>query len=203
LIRSLIWDIVLNASIPVACYYFSKQFISPSEFIALVFATVFPIGKSIYDPVHRREIDPVTIVVLLGIVTGIVALFFGGGPHLLLIRESLFTGAFGLACLISLFFPRPIMFYFGRYFMAGKDQQKREVYNARWHNPVARRAHRLITLAWGLVFVGEFLTRVIMVYYLPAPVVLVVSPIILSVATILLIIWTFWYAHRIRERATS
>jgi energy-coupling factor transporter transmembrane protein EcfT len=92
------------------------------------------------------------------------------------------------------------MFYFGRYFMAGKDLQNREIFNARWKNPVARRAHRLITAVWGLVFVGEFVLRLILIYNLPAAVVLVVFPVALNCATILLIIWAFWYAYSIRER---
>ncbi len=163
IIISLIWDIALNATIPVVCYFLAKRFISPSELTALIFATAFPLLKSAYDLIRRRELDPVAMLVLLGIVTSILALFLGGDPRVLLIRESFFTGAFGVACLISLIFPRPIMFYFGRFFMAGKDPQKRETFNARWQNPVARRGHRLVTLVWGLVYAGEFLTRIIMV----------------------------------------
>ena len=203
IIRDLAWDIGLNATIPVACYYLAKQFISPSELTALLAATIFPICKSIYDPIRRHRLDPVAILVLLGIAANITALFFGGDPRLLLTRESFFTGSFGVACLISLLFPRPIMFYFGRHFMAGKDPQKREMFDARWKNPIARRAHRLITTAWGLVFVGEFVLRLTLVYNLPAPIVLVVSPVVLNLATILLIIWTFWYASRIRKRVSS
>ena len=200
LITSLIWDIALNATIPVVCYFLVKMYVSPSELTALISATAFPLLKSAYDLIRSREVDPVALLVLLGIVTSILALFLGGDPRILLIRESFFTGAFGVACLISLIFPRPIMFYFGRFFMAGKDPQKREIYNARWQNPVARRGHRLITLVWGVVYVGEFLVRIIMVYSLSAPVVLIVSPFIIGFATIFTIIWTFWYAKKIRER---
>jgi hypothetical protein len=203
IVRSLAWDIVLNATIPAACYHLSKWFISPSELIALVIATIFPVLKSIYDVAKRREVDPVAVVVLLGIVTGILALFFGGDPRMLLIRESFFTGAFGIACLVSLLFPRPIMFYFGRYFMAGRDPQKRAAFDARWQNPVVRRAHRLIATVWGLVFIGEFVTRVIMVYNFSVPVVLSVSPILLGLATIVTIVWTLRFAYKTRERVAG
>jgi hypothetical protein len=53
------------------------------------------------------------MVVLLAIATDGVALFVGGRPRLLLVRESLFTGVFGLSCFVSLLLPRPMMFYFG------------------------------------------------------------------------------------------
>jgi hypothetical protein len=202
-VYSLVWDIVLNATIPVACYYLSKALISPSELTALIIATVFPTLKSIYDLMHHKGINPVSLLVLLGIATSIIALFIGGDPRILLIRESFFTGAFGIACLASLIFPRPMMFYFGRYFMAGNDPEKRKVFNSRWQNPLIRRGHRLITTVWGLVYVGEFILRVILVYALPAAVVLAASPFLLGLATIFTIVWTFRYAYKLRDEVAN
>ena len=203
MITSLLWDIALNATIPAALYLFAKRFISPSELTALLWATSFPLLKSAYGLAKRRELDPVALVILLGLAASVLSVLLGGDPHLLLIRESFFTGAFGLACLVSLTFPRPIMFYFGLYFMAGRDAQRRETFNARWQNPVVRRAHRLVTATWGLVYVGEFVLRVVMVYDLPAPVVLAISPFSTGLVTVGTIVWTFWYAHRIRTRVDA
>jgi hypothetical protein len=106
IVISLAWDMALNATIPLACYILAKRFVSSSELTALVFATAFPLLKSGYDLSRRRELDPVAALVLLGIATSILAIFVGGDPRVLLIRESFFTGAFGVACLISLVFPR-------------------------------------------------------------------------------------------------
>ena len=200
MITSLLWDIALNATIPAALYFFAKHFISRSELTALFWATSFPLLKSVYGLTKRRELDPVALLILLGLAASTVAVLFGGDPHLLLIRESFFTGAFGLACLISLILPRPIMFYFGRYFMAGRDTQKRDTFNARWQNPVVRRAHRLVTVTWGLVYVGEFVLRIALAYNLPAPVVLAIAPFSTGLVTVGTIVWTFWYAYRIRNR---
>jgi hypothetical protein len=200
IVISLIWDIVLNSTISVACYFLSKSLLSPSELVALTSAMLFPILKSAYDLIRRHEIDPVTILVLLGIVTSILALLLGGNTHLLLIRESFFTGAFGIACLISLMFPRPIMFYFGRYFKTKDNPQKRVEFDAGWDNPIVRRTHRYITAVWGLVYVGEFSIRVLFVYTLPIPVVLMVSPFLVGIITIFTIIWTFRYVRKVRER---
>lgn len=172
LVISLAWDIALNAAIPLACYIAAKKVVLASELTALMFATAFPVLKSAYDLVRHHEFDPVAALVFLGITTSILALLLGGDPHILLVRESLFTAAFGIACLMSLTFPRPIMFYFGRHFMAGKDPRKRKVFEARWQNPTARRAHRLVTTVWGLVYVAEFVVRVAMVYSMPTAVVL-------------------------------
>ena len=200
MITSLLWDIALNATIPAALYFFAKHFISPSELTALLWATGFPLLKSAYGLTKRRELDPVALLILLGLAASVIAVLFGGNPHLLLIRESFFTGAFGLACLISLMLPRPIMFYFGRYFMAGRDAQRRDTFNARWQDPAVRRAHRLVTVTWGLVYVGEFVLRIAFVYNFPAPVVLAIAPFSTGLATVGTIGWTFWYAHRVRNR---
>ena len=200
LVRSVARDIALNAGIPLACYFVMKRFVASSELTALLVATAFPAVKSGHDLSQRHELDPVAVVVLLGLATGIAALLVGGDPRLLLIRESFFTGAFGIACLASLGFRRPIMFYFARHLMAGRDSQRRKGVEDRWQYPAVRRAHRVVTLVWGLVFTGEFAARTLLAYTEPAPLVLGVSPVIFGGATILLIIWTFRYGREVRAR---
>ena len=200
LINSLAWDIALNTAIPLAFYYLSKRLLSASELTALILASAFPILKSAYELPRKRTLDPVAMMVLLGIVTSIAALFIGGDPRMLLIRESFFTGAFGIICFVSFLFPRPIMFYFGRYFMAGNNPERRSVYEERWHNPIGRRANRLVTAVWGVVYTGEFVLRVVLVYTLPAPAVLAITPFLFGAATILTVIWTFRYAFSVRRK---
>jgi hypothetical protein len=198
---SIVLGIVLNAIIPVVLYKLSKHYLSHSELTALVIATTFPLGKSVFDLVRRGQVDPVSIVVLLGIATDIVALLFGGGPRLLLVRESLFTGAFGFACFASLLLPRPMMFYFGRHFMAGADPQRQARFNVAWQLPEVRFSHRLITSIWGCVFVGELILRIILIYNVSAVAVLIISPVLLGTLTIATMIWAFSYGHRVRLRA--
>lgn len=195
----ILWDIVLNATIPVVLYKLSLRFISPSEMTALVIASIFPLMKSIFDLVRSARIDPIAVIVLLSLIASGVALFFGGSPRLLLLRESLFTGLLGLACFASLLMPRPMMFYFGRYFNSRNPQQVAR-FDASWQIPFVRFAHRLITIVWGCVYVGELIVRVILIYKTSPAVVLFISPILLGALTIGTIIWTFSYARRIRHR---
>lgn len=202
-ILPMVWDIGLNVAIPTACYHLSKQYVSPSEFTALLFASLYPTLKSIYDLVRRRELDPVSVVVLLGIGSGIAALLFSGSYKMLLLRESLFTFVFGLACLGSLLLPsrRPLMFYFGRVFATGNDPARRAAFDATWKYPEARRGHRFVTLVWGLLFIAEFAFRVTLIYTVSPATVLAVSPIVLGTATIVAIVWTFRYGALMRRRA--
>jgi hypothetical protein len=200
-VGAILLDIALNAIIPLALYKLSKRYVSPSELTALLIATTFPVGKSIFDFARRRQLDPVSILVLLGIGASALAVFMGGSPKILLIRESLFTGVFGVACFGSLVLPRPMMFYFGRHFMAGSDPQRRLRYDAGWALQEVRFANRLITIVWGAVYLGEFAIRVGLIYSLPAAWVLVISPVLLGSLTLATIVWTFRYARKTRERA--
>jgi hypothetical protein len=202
-LRGAIWDIALNAIIPVILYKLSKHYLSPSEVTALLAASAFPLGKSIFDLVRREQVDPVSMVVLLAIASTGVALFLGGSPRLLLIRESLFSGAFGFTCFFSLLLPRPVMFYFARHFIAGTDTERQARFNAGWQLREVRFCHRLITAVWGSVFVGELTLRIVLIYSVSAATVLIVSPILLGTLTIAAMIWAFRYGDRVRLRAVA
>src|ERR1700689_2538502 len=80
--RGFLLDIALNAIFPLVFYRLSKRYISPSEFTALAFATTFPFGKSIFDVATRRKLDPVSVIVLLGIGASAGAILLGGSARL-------------------------------------------------------------------------------------------------------------------------
>jgi len=200
-VRGLLISIVLNALVPVVLYHLAKRYLSAPEVTALGAAALFPLGLSILDLSRTRTLDPVALVSLMSIAVSMIAVTLGGSPKLLLIRESFFTGAFGIACLVSLALPRPIMFYFGRHFTAGRDPASIAEFDSGWERLEFRHVARLITVVWGVASLLEFLVRVALVYMLPPAVVLVVSPIILGALLIATILWTFAYMRRMRARA--
>lgn len=195
-------EMALDAGIPFGCYWLSMHYVTHSEIAALLVASIFPTLKSLYGVLRRRAFDPVSLLILAGLLFGLAALFIGGGAKLLLVRESLFTGMLGFACLCSLLLRsrRPVMFYFGRFFAAGSDPAKRAAFDQLWQYAAFRRVQRIITLVWGLVFVGEFTLRVVLIYTFSPATVLAVSPIVLGAATILTMLWTIGYAARARGR---
>ena len=200
LVRGLFISIALNAVMPVLLYHLTKRYLAASEFTALSVAALFPLGLSIVGLIRSRTLDPVALLSLISILFSIVAVSLGGSTKLLLIRESLFTAAFGIVCFVSLALPRPLMFYFGRHFTAGRDQQRLAEFNAGWQRPEFRRVNRLITVVWGATSLGEFLVRVALVYTMPVAAVLVISPIISGGLLIATIVWTFAYWQRVRAR---
>ena len=199
-IRGLLVSIVINAVIPFLLYTLTKKYISSSEIVALSIAALFPIFDSIFGIIRHRRLDLIAVLALLGIVVSLVGVLMGGDPKILLIRESFLTCALGIACFVSLLLPRPLMFYFGRQMMAGRDPVKIAQFDAQWQHPYARFVHRLITIVWGIAYVGEFILRVILVYTLPAAVVLLISPFLLGGITVATIVWTFAYVRYATKR---
>jgi len=200
LFRGLLVSVVLNALVPVVLYQLSKRYLSAPELAALSVAALFPLLLSIADVIRVGSLDPVAILSLASIAVSMIAVAFGGSPKLLLIRESFFTGAFGVACFVSLAAPRPIMFYFARHFTVGRDAAGLAQFNLGWQRPGFRSAMRLITIVWGATSLLEFVVRIGLVYTLPAATVLVVSPIVLGGLLIATISWTFGYGQRMRAR---
>lgn len=198
--RGLLVSIVINAAIPFLLYTLSKKYISSSEVVALSIAALFPIADSVIGIVRHRQLDLIAVITLLGIVTGLIGVLLGGDPKILLIRESFLTCALGIACFVSLLLPKPLMFYFGRQMMAGRDPVKRAQFDAQYQHPYARFVHRLITIVWGVAYVGEFILRVVLVYTLPTAVVLLVSPFLIGGITVATILWTIGYVRYATKR---
>ncbi len=170
------------------------------EVPALLWAAAVPAASSIAGIVRERTVSPIGAIALFAIALSIVGAQLGGGPKVLLIRESFVTGALGVACLVSLALPRPLMFYFGRYFQTRGDRVAAAAFDARWSNPLFRRVNRIITLVWGGAFLGEFAVRVIMVFTLPPVAVLAIGPVVLGAITVGTIAWTFRYIAAVRRR---
>jgi len=204
-VRPMLLAMAVDAGIPFGCYWLSMHYLLRSEVVALIVASIFPTVKSLYGVLRRRQLDPISVLILAGLVFGLAVLLVGGGAKLLLVRESLFTGAFGLACLVSLLFRsrRPVMFYFGRFFAAGSDPVRRTRFDQLWQYPSFRRVQRIMTLVWGLVLVGEFTVRVVLIYTFSPATVLAVSPIVLGSASLLTVLWTINYAARARKAGAA
>ena len=202
-VRGILLSLVLNVAIPVVLYTLSKRYLSSSDVVALSIAALFPFVDSVFGIVRHRQLDSIAGVALLGTLVGLFGVLLGGDARLLLIRESFFTGALGLVSFLSLLMPRPLMFYFGRQMMAGRDPEKLARFNTQWHNPYARFVHRLITTVWGFAFLGELVIRIVLVYTLPVVLVLAITPILLTAITVATLVWTFAYVRYATKRAAE
>jgi hypothetical protein len=197
--NGLLRSIVINAIVPLIIYNLLKSR-GASDLVALGVAAVAPALDGLVSVLRQRRLDLLSGLVLAGIVISMIAVLLGGDTRVLLIRESILTGALGVACFVSLLFPRPLMFYFGRYFASGNDPVKAQGYDRMWQFPYFRYVNRVITVVWGVAFTGEFALRAVMAFTLPISVVLAVAPVALGSITVLTILWTLAYSRRARRR---
>jgi hypothetical protein len=200
-LRAIVPTVIVDGLCPVLVYVLLRRYASGvPEIMALGAGAIFPIGRSVVELRHRRRVDIIGIIVLVGIAAGIAALLAGGSPRVFLIRESFVTAALGVMALTSFAWPRPIMFYIGRQFSTGGDPAAVEQFDRLWQHPGARRTFRIMTMVWAIGWLSEFALRVVMVFLLPVAQVLMISPIVFNAITLGLIAWTVTYAQRRQRR---
>ena len=200
MMRSLLPSIVVNGVLVFVIYLLIKRFTSASDVVALVISATPALIGSIVSLFRQRQVDVLGAFALITIAFSILLTFMTGDAKLFQIRESLLTVLFGLVCLVSLLFPRPIWFYIIRYFTAGNKQDQISVFNNAWQYPLFRTYIRNVTIFWGLVYVLEFPIRLVLVYTLPIAQFLAISPIIFYGITIAAIAFTLAYGRRVRQR---
>jgi len=203
LIVSLWPSILLNGVCVIVVYQLVKHFTSASDVTALALSAVPALIGTIFTLIRQRSVDVLGAFTLITIVLSIGLTFMTGDAKLFLIRESMLTVLFGVICLISLLFPKPIWFYIIGYFTVGNNQEQMLAYEAAWKFRSFRGYIRTVTILWGVLYTIEFLIRLTMIYTLTISQVLVFSSIIFYVLTILASVLTFRLGARLRKRSTQ
>ena len=196
-------SILLNGVCVIVVYQLVKQYTEASDVIALALSALPALIGTIITLIRQRSIDVLGAFTLITIVLSIGLTFMTGDARLFLIRESFLTVLFGLICLISLLFPKPIWFYIIRYFTVGNDHEQMVAYDTAWKFASFRGYIRTVTILWGVLYTLEFLIRLVMVYTLSISQVLVISSIIFYALTILASVLTFRLGARLRKRSTQ
>jgi hypothetical protein len=203
MVRSLLPSILFDGVLVFVIYLLVKDFTSASDIMAPVISAIPALIFTIVVLLRQRQVDILGVFVLIVIAFSILLTFLTGDPKLLLIRESMLSVLFGLVCLVSLLFPKPIWFYIIRYFATGNKPDQIAVFNTAWQYPLFRTYIRNVTIFWGLVYVVELPIRLALVYTLPIAQFLVISPFIFYGITIAAIAFTLAYGRRVRQRANE
>jgi hypothetical protein len=174
------------------------------ELGALYASAVPPVIWSLVEFARTRRVDALSILVLLGIALSVVLMALGGSPRLLLMRESIASGAIGVVFLLSLALRRPLTFYLARATVAREGEGGAERFEALWNErPALRRSVRLMTAVWGLGLIGENALRSWLAWHWPIERFLVVSPFIGYGIYGALTVWTLMYRKKLQRRATD
>jgi hypothetical protein len=201
--------VIGGAIVPLTVYYVVRHHVSNDQ-RALIIAGFFPAAWIVVQWIRGRvggrgnSLDPIGAIVLFGFVVGVAASeLLGGSAFVLKVRDSAFTVAFGVACLLSLLAPRPMMFHLGKAMSAGDDPRRRAAYDELWELGDAKRVFRVITVVWAVVLLIEASARILLAMVLSTGVFLAVSPGIAFASFGGLGVFTGVYSARARRRGEA
>ena len=189
-------DFLINLGGPFLVYQLAAGHMS--ETAALMLSSAPPILWSVGQLIWSRKLDTLSLLVIAGIALSLVATLLGGSPRLLLVRESLITGIFGLIFLGSLLFPKPLMFYIVKTTVT-KQGMNEKAFASRWSIPGFRFTFNLMTVVWGAGLLVEATVKIILAFTMPTGRFLVVSPIISYGIYFGLLGWSIWYGNQRRK----
>ncbi|MGN6472523.1 MAG: VC0807 family protein [Mycobacteriales bacterium] len=201
--RAVAPSVIGGAIVPLTVYFVVRHHVS-SDQRALVIAGFFPAAWIAVQWIRTRRLDPIGAIVLLGFVVGVaVSEALGGSAFVLKIRDSAFTLAFGVASLLSLFAPRPLMFHIGKAMSAGDDPRRRAAYDELYEIGEARHVFAVVTIVWGFGLIAEASARILLAMALPTGPFLAVSPVLAFVCFGALGAFTGIYSARARRRGEA
>jgi len=192
-LSTLLPELIANFLLPWLCYRWAQP--QWGESGALIASSLPPIGWSLYELVRFRRVDALSLLVLGGIALSLLAMLLGGSPRVLLMRESLLSGLFGVAFLLSLPLHRPLVFYLARATVARESEEGIRRFDLRWQEAGFRRGIRLMTLLWGCGLTLETVLRAVMIWQLPVERFLLLSPFV-SYGMMFLLCGLTWLARR-------
>ena len=192
---SLTPGILVNAVLPVVAYtILTSRGWSPVA--ALSTSAAFPL-------IPDRSLDGLALISLILIVLSLLGSLVSGSPRFHLVKESVLTGVFGIACAVSLALPGPLAFFFGRQFATAGNPARVQIWNSYWVYPQFRRVQYTITAVWAAVLLLDAGVRVVLTFVLPVASIVWLSPLIFYAGLFALLMWMFSYIARARARASA
>lgn len=190
------FELLVNIALPWLAYKLAQP--RWGEFGGLLASSVPPLLWSLIELARHRRMDALSLMVLAGIGLSLLALALGGDPRVLLLRESLISGLIGLAFLVSLLFPKPLIYYLARATVMREDDPEGVAnFEAWWQEPQARGYVSTMTLVWGAGLTGEAALRSWLAWHWSAERYLAVTPFISYSMIGALALWTLWYRRRL------
>jgi hypothetical protein len=194
--------ILLNVIMPILTYNYLHNH-HHSQVTSLLAASAWTVFELVLFFVLHRRLDEFGVAVLAFFVLSMIAALGFNSARLLLVKDSVLTGAWGIMLLGSLAFPKPLMFYFGRKFATDGTAAGVARWNGLWQYEGFRQAQRFLTAVWGVVFCAEAVLRVILSYNVSTSVMVTVNAVLPLAVIGGLVAWTSLYGRRRQARAAA
>ncbi len=192
-------EIIINFVLPWLVY----QQVQPhwGEHNALLASALPPVIWSVIELIRNRRIDAMSMLVVAGILLSLGAVLLGGSPTLMLMRESLITGAIGLAFLVSALLRRPLTYYLAQATLARESGFSKARFEQLFIDANGRVAGwmTLMALVWGIGLLAEALLRLWLIKLVPVDRFLLIAPWLSYGIYAALGGWTWWYRQQLRR----
>ncbi len=110
--RNMLPTLLINAAVPLLINLLARPYMPTID--ALLLASSVPALFTLGSFIWKKHIDAVGLLVVAGLLLTVVFALVFKSPRLLLLQSSAVTGLLGAVMLISLLFPRPVLFYIVR-----------------------------------------------------------------------------------------
>lgn len=196
ILRSLLWDVGLSLFA-----YLVAHWLGASDFVALLAGSVAALLRVVYVAAKARKFD-VFAGVMCGVFgIGLLLSFMTGDARFMVAKESLATGAAGIAFLVSCFVGRPLIYHAALRMRAGKPEEIAE-FQTKWDTlPQFRRVFVVCSAVWGCGLLAEALLRIPLVFILPTTVMVTLSSVLLIGTMVVLSVWNVRYIKGVMARA--
>ena len=195
--RLLAQQLLLELALPLGGYY-GLRTAGASEWLALSVGGALTLPWIVYGVIRRRRLDVTAAFTLTLLVGGSLMSLITGDPRVLLVRDSWLGALLGVWMIGSLLTRRPFIMVTSRAVVVAKlGEAGATAWEGRWdHDPDFRRHVRILTGAWGAVFLADAGVRVALAYSLRVDSVPAVSTAQWLVVLGCLLAFHIWYVGR-------
>jgi hypothetical protein len=139
-------------------------------------------------------------VVLAGIGVSVVLGLLTDDPQVVLLESAILTGLFGLGCLVSLRWRRPLIFSFAQAFYGGRHSADGVEFDEDFETYADARSYwRIVTIVWGVVYLIEAAVKAVVVTHTSTGRALPLNRTVPWVVYAALMAWTMWWGFRLRR----
>lgn len=158
--------LVLDVAVPLASYYLLRHF-GVSLVPALAISGLSPALRVVRGIVRERTADGLALAVLVLTAASIPVAFISGTPQILLAKDAVGTGVFGLWLIVSALLGRPAMANVMRGVLTRTEGSEAAWDRLAESSPPFRSHLRTVTTLWGVGFVIECVARIAVAWLLP------------------------------------
>lgn len=193
-VRAIVVGLLLDAGLSYAAYV-TARLLGATVVTALLVGAGVSVARVVWGMARSRRVEGFAVFMAALFAASAVVSLIGGDTTFMLAKESFVTGAAGMAFLITARFGKPLSLVAAQK-VAAPSAAERAEWDALWvSEPIFKARFRRISMVVGAALLLEALTRIVLVYTLPADTVVSLSGVLFFGVVTAASIWAVRYAR--------